>query len=963
MNVRLLLTLCLFSSLSLHAQQVKTLSDLKKGDWFTLEYVKYHPFPEDNPSLRNADIYEYLVTVSDRTNSDLQFAINPKRVRFHETVYSGREYHLKGKASNASSVSITDNSGNSGSANTIRINFSQESPSKPIHFYYFDSYYCDDFVLVSPNYTGSQDVVTFKMNLQQGFLSDTAYYLDNKGWHYTKEMIFEGIKKKNTGVFIAYSKINEDGKPFYEKFIRNAFANCNPRTTFPGLAEEREVNDTIYRIQVTDASFPLIPNLKLSFYSERKLTSDELILEVNYRKYALKQEDNGFVRFDFFLPHLSMGKMINTVVSMTPGDSIAMLSDANGDITFSGKGAENCRFWHELSKHQSFLDKYLNDRGYTTSSTEIPLPSHMESYLATGDSIFQALQSQYASQMSPYWLESSQLSYKYWYMAQVLQSHLKHHSIIEWEKEPFNSVTPFLDYLFHPQHYTSFINLYSDYIQEDLHRDVLIRTVNYHINLMSKYYSQKGLLAGYPKYLALSETLLKLIETEALSKFQNEYQDFTTECKDPVLLQKVVQEYDLSLKIQPGENIRKLQLSIEQELPLKKTADGYILIIMGYPENSGAEYKELLADMTDSLDAIGLKTNIRVIRPERYEAITRLDTTTVRILTTSPNPDKPNETIIQLDTTHRRTVVHRDESEDLSKDCQILRTKKNSLLLLRNDGVIIAKDITNYWTRTLDGKKVFNTEKIKPLIKDDMERNKKAGFDFMILFILFAAMLVTGGTAYFIYQARVKVIRKKEENKRLISELELKAIRSQMNPHFIFNALSSIQYLINQGKNSQANQYLLNFANLLRMVLATSEKKLVSLSEEAAQLELYLQLEQLRVPFDYRITIDSTIQPDNEEIPGMLIQPVVENAVKHGVSHIRDGTVTIHFRKEAQNILVEITDNGAGFPPQAQQVNGFGLKATEERLRLINEEYKTNIGIRLEHNNPSGAKVTISIPV
>jgi LytS/YehU family sensor histidine kinase len=184
-----------------------------------------------------------------------------------------------------------------------------------------------------------------------------------------------------------------------------------------------------------------------------------------------------------------------------------------------------------------------------------------------------------------------------------------------------------------------------------------------------------------------------------------------------------------------------------------------------------------------------------------------------------------------------------------------------------------------------------------------------------------------------------------------------------MNPHFIFNALSSIQSLINQGKNSEANQYLLNFANLLRMVLATSEKKLISLSDETAQLELYLQLEQLRVSFEYRIEIDSTIQPDNEEIPGMLIQPIVENAVKHGVSAVRNGTVAIHFSKEAHILLVEITDNGPGFPTPTDPANGFGLKATEERLRLINEEFKTNIGIRIDRNYPAGAKVVISIPV
>jgi len=95
----------------------------------------------------------------------------------------------------------------------------------------------------------------------------------------------------------------------------------------------------------------------------------------------------------------------------------------------------------------------------------------------------------------------------------------------------------------------------------------------------------------------------------------------------------------------------------------------------------------------------------------------------------------------------------------------------------------------------------------------------------------------------------------------------------------------------------------------------------------------------------------------------MLIQPIVENAVKHGVGLVRNGMITIHFSKKEHLLLAEITDNGAGFPSSFLLQNGFGLKAIEERLRLINEEFKTNIGIRFENNHPAGAKVTVSIPV
>ena len=91
MNARLLLMLFMFSQLPLQARIVKTLSDLNKGDWFYLEYTQFFSSPEGKKSLRNAEIFEFLVTVTDRTGSDLRFSITPSRVRYHKTFYAGNE--------------------------------------------------------------------------------------------------------------------------------------------------------------------------------------------------------------------------------------------------------------------------------------------------------------------------------------------------------------------------------------------------------------------------------------------------------------------------------------------------------------------------------------------------------------------------------------------------------------------------------------------------------------------------------------------------------------------------------------------------------------------------------------------------------------------------------------------------------------------------------------------------------
>ena len=296
MNVRLILGLWLFSHLPLgaqHAEQVKTLSDLKNGDWFTLEYTQFNLSPAGKQSLGNADIFEYLITMTGRTHDDLFFSITPTRVRFHETVYTDKEKAPKsGIAFNASMATMKNGWIQ---LDRMRSPFMHGGAYRAGYFHYFDSYYCNDFVQSEPVYVGSNDVVTFKLNLQTGLLSDTTYLLDKEGWLYTKEMIFDGIKKKSP-LFTGYSSNQIAAKPFFEALIRNYFTNCNPRAPLPWLLEGQLANDTTYRVQMTGASFPLPPNVKLSYHNSEKLPAEALALEVNERKYELQQDDNGRIR-------------------------------------------------------------------------------------------------------------------------------------------------------------------------------------------------------------------------------------------------------------------------------------------------------------------------------------------------------------------------------------------------------------------------------------------------------------------------------------------------------------------------------------------------------------------------------------------------------------------------------------------------------------------------------------------
>lgn len=175
-------------------------------------------------------------------------------------------------------------------------------------------------------------------------------------------------------------------------------------------------------------------------------------------------------------------------------------------------------------------------------------------------------------------------------------------------------------------------------------------------------------------------------------------------------------------------------------------------------------------------------------------------------------------------------------------------------------------------------------------------------------------------------------------------ESELKAIRSQMNPHFIFNVLNSIEAYVVEKDSMSASKLIHKFAALSRIVLENSHSSLVTLSSEVDLLKLYLDLEQERFAFQfsYEIILDEDKDVLIKKIPSMLLQPIVENAVHHGVRHLVDkkGKILILIKKTNNTILVEVTDNGVGFENNKNNKvytgGSFGIKGIKERINMIN---------------------------
>ena len=246
------------------------------------------------------------------------------------------------------------------------------------------------------------------------------------------------------------------------------------------------------------------------------------------------------------------------------------------------------------------------------------------------------------------------------------------------------------------------------------------------------------------------------------------------------------------------------------------------------------------------------------------------------------------------------------------------------------------------------------------------------------------ALLLLIGISVVIYKVRIQFILtkkneeiQKEKYKQELNKSKLTALKSQMNPHFIFNALNSIQEFIVLNKKELASNYLADFADLMRSYLQHSQEDKISLQDELDTLHLYLRLEKIRFEenFEYAIHCDASIDQETTSIPSFLIQPFVENAIKHGLLHqFGPKKLTITFSKLTEfTLLCEVLDNGIGRKASQDFVTrkkhqSFATKASQNRLELLNQNFNEKIALKIidlfDNNQQSiGTKVILPIPI
>ena len=208
-------------------------------------------------------------------------------------------------------------------------------------------------------------------------------------------------------------------------------------------------------------------------------------------------------------------------------------------------------------------------------------------------------------------------------------------------------------------------------------------------------------------------------------------------------------------------------------------------------------------------------------------------------------------------------------------------------------------------------------------------------------------------------------------NKIKNKKIALQSLRREMNPHFIFNSLNSVNQFIAQNNELEANKFLSSYSKLMRNIMENSNKDFIRLDKEIELLKEYLDLEHLRFSdkFIYEITIDEAIDSETISIPNMLIQPHLENAIWHGLRYKEDkGLLKLDFKIKAEGLFVTVEDDGIGLTKSReiktknQKIHqSRGLKNVTERIDLLNKLYKMNIRLQIEEKESNGVLITIRI--
>lgn len=340
-----------------------------------------------------------------------------------------------------------------------------------------------------------------------------------------------------------------------------------------------------------------------------------------------------------------------------------------------------------------------------------------------------------------------------------------------------------------------------------------------------------------------------------------------------------------------------------------------------------------------------------------------------------------------LDTVNQYSLEHLKESIyfDLYKAYKKTHNYQNAVEYLElyktiTDSVLLAEKKDNISKLLTEFETKQKEKEIKLLQKEQevqkitlQKEQEKSKFEKMLIISVLGFVILA--IVFILFRLRQKQKNKINSLEKRSLKVETQMLRSQMNPHFIFNSLNSIQSFISNNETIDAERYLSKFAKLMRLILDNSRKSFITLENEINTLKLYLELEKLRFDnrFNYKININD-IEDEFTLIPPMLAQPYIENAILHGVASKKNGQINIDFLQKNNKIICTVDDNGIG-RKKAEEISNksshkktsLGIKVTQERIELLKEENNINLTVKIidkydDNNMPIGTQVIVEMP-
>ncbi|SHE78337.1 sensor histidine kinase [Pedobacter caeni] len=631
-------------------------------------------------------------------------------------------------------------------------------------------------------------------------------------------------------------------------------------------------------------------------------------------------------------------------VLLGPLDTLIIKADArdfDNTVSFAGNAAAKASLSKDLVS--VFNNQWINERSYRSKS-----PAAFLAFQKQGQKDFEVTINKYANHVSPEILNHCRADFKYvqagtklMYLSEYRKQQKPNVSFEDFPKGFFLSIdttSVLMSGLERSLYYDYYLMALSSYQKTKLG---MVNADQY--GFFADYATSMASFEGYPLYSAIYESLKKELyksEVESTERLKNYYEDFIHNCGDSIFTNRIKEVWTQARQWLPGNPspVRKLLLRDGSALDLTGfKGKPLVLIVNNHNPDVLEGYIDLIKKQNGS--------QVHFVIAQGTFSTMNKNTIDQKL------KDLPNVTYVELS----------DEgNKQMNFDLYHLQIKA---FAFTSDFRVIS----SYLFDAAPDEHQVVEELIKKAIDSGvMTKEQKASLITTIGWSVCSALL-TSIVVFSVYRVRINSLKKKTLLKNKIKDLEIKAIRSQMNPHFMFNALNSIQSLINHYQYKEANVYLEKFSLLMRRVLNNSEKSFVTLSDELDAITLYCELEQLRFNFKFEIEVSPEVNTQLMEIPGMIIQPLVENSILHGLAQKGDaGRLVMHITCDQKYLKIVIKDNGTGLKENITEGNkSFGLKLVKERLILLSAD--GNVGnLHLSSNlgeNENGVTAVLTIPI